>query len=222
MIQSLFNDSLCPPKSGGIYAIINRNNLKIYIGSAIQLQRRRRCHRHDILKGKHHSRYLQRAVEREPSAFEFSVIEVVADASQLIRREQFWISFYKSYLPQNGYNLTSKAGSCAGIKHGQMSQETRLKKSISMRGKPSGMLGKHLSPESRLKISKANKGRKFTLGRKMPEEDKLRRSLLFKGRVFTPEWKAKISAAKKGCNIPDHVWKASVAARKLKAKERKS
>jgi group I intron endonuclease len=220
MVESLFENSLQPSNASGIYAIINRNNLKIYIGSAVCLATRRRLHKGDIRRRNHHSKYLQKAALKEPEAFEFSVVETVSDKSKLIAREQFWINFYKSYLPKNGYNLCPVAGSRLGYRGGPMSPAHRLAISISNKGKPPTMKGRKHTDSTKRKISAANKGRQHTLGRVRPESERQHLSKLFKGRIFTPEWKAKISKAKKGIAPLPHVIAASVAARKIKAARR--
>lgn len=103
----------------GIYAIINRDNGKIYIGSAaVSITRRRNGHRCHLRYRRHNSIYLQRAFEKSPESFEFVIIEEMPGATkeEVLSREQFWMDFYKSYVPENGYNMAIKAGSCRGIK----------------------------------------------------------------------------------------------------------
>lgn len=105
-------------RGAGIYAIINRNNRKVYIGSAVCLRHRWSEHRHCLSRRNHNSRYFQRAFDKDPDAFYIEVIEELKspDKTALLAREQFWIDFYKSYLPENGYNICPKAQSCQGIK----------------------------------------------------------------------------------------------------------
>jgi len=76
---------------------------------------RLRVHEYEIRHFSHRNKYFIRAVQANPEAFEFCVIEWV-DQSELLKKEQFWMDFYKSYIPANGYNVCAKAGSCAGIK----------------------------------------------------------------------------------------------------------
>ena len=57
--------------------------------------------------------------------------------------------------------------------------------------------GCKLTEETKLKISKANKGNKSWLGRKHSEEAKQKISKALKGREFTEEWKRKLSEAQK-------------------------
>lgn len=147
--------SLQPPfkvNGSGIYAIINTINRKVYIGSGVRLNHRWTEHRCNLEDGTHHGRYLQRAFTKNPQDFEIQVIEELPNASKdtIISREQFWMDFYRSYVPGNGYNTCPKANSCQGIK-----RDPELCKRISKTLK-----GRKMSPE-RLEIHKrAMKGHK--------------------------------------------------------------
>lgn len=115
--DSLFLDSINPYKESGVYGIINRSDGRIYIGASVNLGQRMRVHRFDIRKRKHHVQNLQRDILENPNNFEFVVIEWVKDKSTLTDREQFWMDFYQSYLPEKGYNKTRFAESIIGYKH---------------------------------------------------------------------------------------------------------
>ena len=41
--------------------------------------------------------------------FIYKIIEEVQDKDKLIKREQYWLDFYESYLPSNGYNRSKTA-----------------------------------------------------------------------------------------------------------------
>lgn len=103
----------------GIYAIINSLNGKIYIGSAQRCNHRWNCHRSELEKEEHGNRYLLRAFKKTPEALELQLIEELDRPSKdaLLQREQFWIDFYQSFIPEKGYNIAPKARSCQGIKH---------------------------------------------------------------------------------------------------------
>lgn len=112
----LFTDSLrVTGKDSGVYGIQNRNNLKIYIGSSINLNRRKEKHKNLLRNRKHCSVSLLKEFWESPESFEFVTIEL-ADKSRLKEREQFWLDFYKPYLPEFGYNQSPSAHSLAGIK----------------------------------------------------------------------------------------------------------
>lgn len=149
--SEIFKDSLLPPlKIGGIYSIINKSNGKIYIGSSINVRARVNSHKHYFTKQRCHNVYLKRAIRKSPSDFEFSMIEEVKDRNLLLDREQFWMDFYKSYIPENGYNICPKARSCLGAK---MSPEACKKLSERKKGVP-------MHPNARAALKKWHTGRK--------------------------------------------------------------
>lgn len=114
----LFQDSIeLTCKDSGVYAIINRINGRLYVGSSNNLSGRRSLHKYHIRKGKHCIRELVRDILENPTAFEFVVVENVTGKSLLLEREQFWMDFYQSYVPQNGYNVCRYSGSALGFKH---------------------------------------------------------------------------------------------------------
>jgi group I intron endonuclease len=173
-----------PVKGSGIYSIINRNNLKIYIGSGVRLNHRWTEHRHDLAKRGHHSRYFQRAFDKDPSAFEIYLIEEMPNAQKdaLIEREQFWMEFYKSYLPENGYNISPRADSCQGIKR---DPEYVARVSAALKGKKFS--------KERLEIHRNRK--RPTKFRSFTAEQKAEQSRRFTGRNVSKEWCSNISKA---------------------------
>lgn len=164
-----------PCRGAGVYAIINRRNNKIYIGSSVRMNHRWTEHRMELSRKEHSNRYLQRAFEKEPDNFQVEVIETLPapDKAALLSREQFWINFYRSWLPENGYNIAPKAESCLGVKH---SEETRAL--MRLRG-----LGRKASPEARARMSAAQRGSKH--------------------KPFSQESKAKLSAIHTGMKWSD-------------------
>lgn len=106
-------------RRASIYAIINSSNLKIYIGSSTRTHHRWNQHRHELETQSHGNRYLQRAYNLCPQAFQIELVEDLGEATKakILEREQFWINFYRSDVPELGYNLCPKAESCAGLKH---------------------------------------------------------------------------------------------------------
>lgn len=116
----------------GIYIIINHNNNKIYVGRAVNLDKREREHFGSLENGKHFSRHLQRSFNYyEGKNFEFKILEY-CEKEEIRSREAYYIYYYQSYNPLCGYNKTP-----GGERY-------------------------VLSDEVKAKISKANKGRKHT------------------------------------------------------------
>lgn len=112
------------PRTSGIYKWTCTPTGKIYIGSAINLYRRRIWHVTDLRKGTHHNHYLQNAWNKYgESAFTFDVIELVLEPF-LLEREQYWLGKLKAANKRYGFNHTPTAGSLYGFRH---SEETRAK-----------------------------------------------------------------------------------------------
>jgi group I intron endonuclease len=109
---------------GGIYAIRNTVNGKIYVGSSVHIGRRRRDHMRQLKTSTHKNNRLQAAwIKYGAVAFEFEVLEHVHDRFRLIEREQHWITELKAD-GRTGYNILPCAGSRAGS---VVTEETRRK-----------------------------------------------------------------------------------------------
>ena len=210
------------PKCAGIYAIINRENGKIYIGSSVNLRHRWSCHRNDLLLNRHNSIYFQRAFEKSPSDFYIEVVEELNGASKenIISREQFWLDFYKSYIPKNGYNLCPKAKSCMGIKRSPefiekvsnagrkpWTEERKARWKI-IRPKSSYRIGWKWSLEVRKKLSDSHKGKKWS-------DDRRSKTIqFFGGKSFIPPGRP-VSQISKNGNLIENFKSIADAAKKL-------
>ncbi len=113
-----------------IYVIRNIDNNKLYIGQSSNFKSRYRYHKVNLDRGSHTNRYLLRAYQKGES-FEISVLEYCGIDS-LNERELFWIEFFKSYIKENGYNLTKGGDGIRGYKH---SLEARDKISVTHKGR---------------------------------------------------------------------------------------
>lgn len=153
------------PTASGIYRIRNLLTARVYIGSAVNMAKRRGIHLHQLRHSKHHSVKLQRAWDKAgEGAFVFEVVEIVNDASQLLAREQVWLDETRAWV--TGYNCNPTAGSSLGRKFTEETKakfsaarigkvrsiEARMRQSEATRGKPK-------SPEHRAKLAAANKTR---------------------------------------------------------------
>jgi group I intron endonuclease len=75
-----------------IYRILNVATDQFYIGSSVNVRRRRWEHWDSLKKGKHHCDALQAAwAEYGEDAFEFEVIEEVTDDAELLRVEETYL-----------------------------------------------------------------------------------------------------------------------------------
>lgn len=145
-----------------VYKITNKVNKKVYIGSAIDFNRRKRRHFYLLRKGNHHSIKLQNSFNKYgEEKFIIKIIEIVDDVNELIKREQYWIDKVKPAL-----NMTLIAGlnSHLGLKRSQETKD-KIRKALT---------GKKLSPEH---IEACRLG---LLGHKQSEETKNKRSMSIK------------------------------------------
>lgn len=132
----------------GIYKITNIINDKFYIGSAVNVDKRRNQHLHDLRKGKHPNTHLQRSFDKHGElSFRIEILEH-CQAKYLIEKEQYYIDTLKPH-----YNICQVAGNSTGRK---ASDETKLKISIGRKGK------KH-TVEAKLKMSLKTKGRVISI-----------------------------------------------------------
>ena len=91
----------------GIYRIQNIINNKIYIGSSININNREYKHFWMLNKGIHDNQYLQNSYTLYgKNSFVFEVVEYCLE-SELIEKENYYITFYKSNESNFGYNLAT-------------------------------------------------------------------------------------------------------------------
>lgn len=170
----------------GIYRIVNLFNGKFYIGSAIDIERRKKEHFNQLNKNKHYNIHLQCAYNKYGEQnFIFEVLEK-CQPNTCVEREQYYIDLYDATNINKGYNIAPNAGSMLGFKFSEESlkrmseshigikdsEETKRKKIAKLTGRPVSdetrekmrkiNVGKKMSKESCLKISEAGKGRKMS------------------------------------------------------------
>jgi len=101
----------------GIYKIINVINDKFYVGSAVDLKRRKTRHFSELRKGKHNNRHLQAAWNKYgEQAFVFVVIAEVAPEADLLAAENVWLHAHvgKEYCYNIGVDATAPMQGMAG------------------------------------------------------------------------------------------------------------
>src|SRR6266581_8950197 len=125
------------PTTSGIYRITCIVTGKFYIGSAINLCKRKNIHLHALRRNTHENPKLQNAWNKygEPT-FTFEVLEMVLPMS-LTAREQYWFEKLKPF-DKKGFNLDRGAGSSLGR---VVSQASREKSRATQLGRPSTRIG---------------------------------------------------------------------------------
>ena len=161
--------------NSGIYKITNIVTNDCYIGSALNLRKRKSKHFSDLKLNKHFATYLQNSYNKYGiDSFQFEIL-VKCPKEYLIKLEQWFLDNLNP-----SFNTRKISENSLGVKY---SEEAKQK--ISKIHK-----GKKLSEDTKYKISEANKGRVFS------EEHKLKLSQSSnkrKGRILSEETKKKIS-----------------------------
>ena len=208
-------------KDSGIYKISCIGNGKCYVGSGVSISKRWKHHIKIASAGKHGNRYFQRAWDKYGSgSFTFEILEEVADAAQLIAREQAWMYLLCATDPARGMNLAPRAGSNLGLR---FSAETKQHLSEIRKGKKlpqawreaiaAGLRGKTRPQAVKDAVSRANTGRRPS------DEARRKMSAARKGAIRTPEQRQKISAALKGKPKSAQAIESNAAARRLLTSE---
>lgn len=145
-------------KISGIYQIQSTvHPERIYIGSAVDIDARRRQHLNRLIRDTHHSQKLQRHFNKYGEQdFQFTVLETCIK-ELLIQHEQHYIDILNPYF--NGCKI---AGSLLGFRH---TKETRQKYSKAKKGHIPWNKGKKASDGLRLKLSKSHIGNTSRLGK---------------------------------------------------------
>lgn len=164
----------------GIYMIQCKTHpSRIYIGSALNIQKRWWHHLSDLRKNKHHSPILQRLYNKYgDTELCFSVL-TECSTSDLIEKEQFFIDLFKPSL-----NCSKIAGRTLGVKK---SKKACLEQSIRLKGKKHtdewnknislARKGSKTSEETRRKQSKIKKGKPSPMKGRKKEFDAIARKI---------------------------------------------
>ena len=165
----------------GIYKIINVVNNKFYVGSAVNLRRRKTRHFSELRLGKHNNKHLQAAwLKHGEKSFVFVVVEEIADTAKLLEAENVWLKEHvgKDYC----YNLGVDATAPMLGKGGELSPTW----------------GYTHTPEAKLKIGKHSRGRRH----RKESREKIRAYLI--GKPKPAEVRAKIAAGVSGERNPNY------------------
>lgn len=141
-------------KKSGIYAIVNKVNGKMYIGSTRSTQgfsKRWASHKYKLNNNRQFNDYLQKSWNKYGADnFEFIILEECSD-DVIIERENYFINKYETMDADKGYNLKNASQTV-------LSEESKLKISNSL--KRSWKNGKYkYTKEHRELMSKRMKGK---------------------------------------------------------------
>lgn len=151
----------------GIYQIRNLIDSKLYVGSAINFEKRWFEHRRKLIYGTHTNKHLQAAWNKyKQENFLFEILEI-CEKNKLIEREQHWLDLTKCYNRKMGYNSRVTADNMQGFKH---SDESKLKMSTTRKEKFKDenfknkvidkIRGRKASKEALMNMRNAQKGKK--------------------------------------------------------------
>ena len=94
----------------GIYKITNSINGKFYIGSSVDLKKRKRDHLRELRDNIHINGRLQNSFNKyKEKNFRFDVVETVENKAELRDREQYWMDKTKAYNRHIGFNINRLA-----------------------------------------------------------------------------------------------------------------
>lgn len=188
-------------KTGIIYCFHCLVNGKKYIGKSISISNRSSRHKRNVKDGVV-SKFYNAVRKYGWENFIFGIIEE-CDENILNEREIFYIETYKTLT--EGYNMTSGGdGGTTWI----VPEDVRKKYSERMKN------FKH-NDEAKIKISKANSGRKWSGDAKRKLSEKLKGK---KGPLISEEAKNKLSLQRKGVPRPPEVIQKVIQTKKEKYK----
>lgn len=193
-----------------IYKITNLLNNKIYIGK----------HSTDDLNDGYmgSGTIIKKAIKKYGiENFRKEYLAFCDTESKLNWFEKFYIKKYDSTNYDIGYNLTYGGDGVIPT------EDVRIRISKSKKGKQTWIKGKHLSEETKRKISEAKKGkhpseetkiklRESHKGKKISEEQKIKISENNKGHSVSYETRKKISESEKGKKLSDETIRKMIEA----------
>ncbi|WP_321913660.1 GIY-YIG nuclease family protein [Paraburkholderia sp. J11-2] len=165
---------------GTIYRIRNLVDGKVYIGQAVNFEKRKSRHLWELRSNRHTNEHLQRAWLLHGEAnFIFEILANDVAPESLVSEEQRHIDAHQSADFRLGYNKSPAAGSNLGVKY---SEASKLKISAAHKGRPK-------TDEQRRRISET------LTGKVQSAETIAKRVSKIKGLPRTAEWSARLRDA---------------------------
>jgi group I intron endonuclease len=187
------------PSKAGIYKLTCINNGKVYIGKAVNINRR--LNQHKNYKPDNNGYFPRAVLKYGWDCFKVEILEIVEnfnklnDNPALLERESYYIKLFDSTNIDIGYNLCKHSRDTTGI---PLSKEHREKISQSN-------LGRIVSDETREKIKMSSIGKIFSKDHKenlslshkgKPISEKARQSRI--GKIHSEETKNKMRMSRLG------------------------
>lgn len=157
----------------GIYKIINVVNNKFYVGSAVDLKRRKTRHFSELRNNKHSNGRLQNSWNKYgEQAFVFVVVEELSEAADLLAAENVWLKEHvgKDYCYNLGVDATAPMMGFGGELSPTWGRKRTPEELAAQNWK-----GKKHNPESKAKI------REFLLGKPKSAEVRAKISATLSG-----------------------------------------
>lgn len=185
----------------GIYKIQSKiKPERIYIGSSVDIYHRWRLHKERLELNKSHSPKLQNHYNKYGKIdLQYSIL-LSCEKEDLLKIEQYFIDSYNPFfnickIAGNHLGRKCSAESIARMKIAKSHTSDESRKRMSEAAKiRKNTVKRIMSEETKEKIRQKNMGNKWNLGRKITEEQRLRRL----GRIVSPKTRLKISLAHKG------------------------
>ena len=188
-----------------VYMHKNKINNKVYVGITYQKTKYRWRKNGNGYK---HQKFYNAIKKYGWDNFEHIILFENLSFDEACLKEQELIKEYKSNEQKYGYNYSIGGDSGSKGSHWIMSNESREKDRIAHLGSKNGMYGKkgilnpsygkHLSEETKKKLSESLKGRKaWNKGKKLTEEHKKNVSIATKLAMQRPEVQEKLHKPKK-------------------------
>ncbi len=189
-------------KISGVYAIKNKLTDDLYIGSSDDIKRRWVQHRRELKAGRHYNKILQSAWDKYGEEnMLFEIIEA-CDKSELLKREQEYIDDC-----QPRYNIMDIAYCPPSRKGTSPSKETREKISRALRGRKFSEEVRRRNSEGHVKLWQDEEYKASRSGKNHPNH----------GTSMSEEQKEKISATLMGHPVSEEVREKMSNAKKGKA-----
>ena len=169
----------------GIYKITCTADGKFYIGSSVNLKRRHYEHFHKLQTNAHANKHMQSAYDKHgPETFVFEIIEVLPETiehKEALIVEQKYLDDLNPCDRNIGFNMCKNVGNPRTCEEYFCSEETRQKRSKSLKGKPKSEKFKQM-------MSELNKGRSMKERTNNPDWEDPRRGKSMKEITGDPNW----------------------------------